>query len=193
MQRILRPDIEYALHSVFDKVPDYASVFGKDPRAAYTALVAATLLSGIGWMQLPKPTGLRFFVASQFICTSLLTFMGIVDIKQDLVSVIATISTLIGLLATLITSPKGVQYPAEVAYWTSIFSWNLIVVLPGLSEPQKGLAGILFFMVLMVCLAVAVTSKLDGNKEGTQPIMSTMTAARIIFINNTLMIASRLL
>jgi membrane-bound ClpP family serine protease len=165
MQRILRPDLEAALGYFLNKVPDYSSTFGTDPKAAYTALAFAALLSLVGWQQLPKANGLRLLVTSQLVSTLLLVFMGLTEIKKDLISGIGTAATIIGLVAVLISSTRSPQYPAEVASKTSIFSWTLMVVLPGIGDAQKALLSIVFFLVLMLCFGTIAVIAFDDKKE----------------------------
>jgi hypothetical protein len=192
MERLLRPDIEVALGSIFDNLPDYASVFGKDPRATYTVLSLATLLSGVGWIRLSNPSGLRYFITSQIVCTLLLISIGLLDIKKNFYIGTPVISALFATILLLLLSPKRIQYSAEVASWTSIFSWSLILFLPGIDETQLGFSVVPCFVVMMFSIATIVVSNLDDEKQGTKKIISTVTAARIIFINTLLMVASRL-
>lgn len=206
MQKVLRPHLEAASHWMLksvDTLPDYADCFGESPRAAYTALVFASLLSVVGLLWLPQPIGLRCFKASELVAASLLCFMGLRHLTVQPLKLIQALASLLQMvLQVFFQSDALFAKPADVVGFSLFHTLSFVDSLPGLIETRessssptmKMICHLGFFIVpaSITSLSVYCAFASSEHRDKVNRNLSMQLAAFILFSNTCVMILSQL-
>jgi len=204
MQRILRPYtfklVDFGLGKL-GNVPDYAELLGDDPTAALTVLSSAVMLAIVGWMKLPKASGLRLVAASQLLFIYLLAFVGLKAISQDIIKGLISTAAITGLTTMVIYSKEVFHKPATVVATTFIIFGSIFLVLPGtaaLLEDSNSSAGMLssFFVLVILFMTLGMFFVLlivaPGDKDVANQKVTMKMAATFIVLESVILVLSQL-
>ncbi|PWN88734.1 hypothetical protein FA10DRAFT_268887, partial [Acaromyces ingoldii] len=205
MPRILRPGFQEAsahFARIRDLTPEYADLFGDDPKPAFAVLAVGFTLALAGWSQLPRPKGLRLIVGYQLIVTALLTFMDLRYLFATPIRMAPPAAGIVGLATLVVFGPSKFNSPSGVVSNSAASCWPLFLTLSGFDQLQEflmrndevGLVVTLIFSMFAVGLLIIANAMwlILGDKGWGDTVLSMKAAASIVILQTTLLVVFQL-